>query len=581
VVRDGEMENTDIARIFNEIADMLEIKGGDSFRIRSYRNSAVAIEGLSESLAALYEKGGLENIPGIGQSTRAKIEELLKTGRCARHMELAAEVPSGLLEVIKVSGIGPKKAFKLYKELGVNDLKTLEKAARKGLLRDVSGFGELTEKKILRGLSELKSFGGRFKLPVALHRADELAGLIARLPGVERAVPAGSLRRWKETIGDIDILVACSKPGPVMELVAGLDDVREVTARGETKTSVVMNDGLRVDVRVVEKKSFGAALLYFTGSKEHNVALRDRAKKMGLKISEYGVFDLKDKMVAGKTEEDVYAKVGLEWMAPEIREMRGEIEAAERKELPELIEPGDIKGDMHLHTTDSDGAGSLADMAGAAMGRGYEYMVVTDHSRAVTIAHGLDTERALRQLDEIDAFNLSLRKSGRRFTVLKGTEVDILADGSLDHAASLLEKFDCVVASVHSGFDMDIETMTERIIKAVRSGLVHIIGHPTGRLIGQRPPYRVDMERVMAAAKQRSVAMEVNSYPDRLDLNDLHCKLAKDMGVMLAISTDSHGPNQLGNILYGVHTARRGWIEKDDVLNARPLKEVMKILRKG
>ena len=262
------MENTDIARIFNEIADMLEIKGGDSFRIRSYRNSAVAIEGLSESLAALYEKGGLENIPGIGQSTRAKIEELLKTGRCARHKELAAEVPSGLLEVIKVSGIGPKKAFKLYKELGVKDLKTLEKAARKGLLRDVSGFGELTEKKILRGLSELKSFGGRFKLPVALQRADELAGLIARLPGVERAVPAGSLRRWFETIGDIDILVACSKPGPVMKLVAGLDDVREVAARGETKTSVVMNDGLRVDVRVVEKKSFGAALLYFTGSKE-------------------------------------------------------------------------------------------------------------------------------------------------------------------------------------------------------------------------------------------------------------------------------------------------------------------------
>ena len=574
------MENTDIARIFNEIADMLEIKGGDSFRIRSYRNAAVAIEGLSSTLASLYDKGGLDDIPGIGQSTRDKIEEMLTTGKCARHKELAAEVPSGLLEVIKVSGIGPKKAFKLYKELGVKDLKTLEKAARKGVLRELSGFGELTERKILRGLSELKSFGGRFRLSVAMRRANELAGLISGLPGVTNAVPAGSLRRWKETIGDIDILVTCSKPGPVMELVAGLADVREVAAKGETKTSVVLNDGMRVDVRVVEEKSFGAALLYFTGSKEHNVALRDRAKKMGLKISEYGVFDSKDKMVAGRTEEEVYASVGLEWMAPEIREMRGEIEAAEAGKLPKLIEPGDIRGEMHLHTTDSDGAGSLAGMAKAAMERGYEYMAVTDHSKAVTIARGLDEKRALRQLDEIDAFNASLKKKGKKFIVLKGTEVDIMADGSLDHPASLLEKFDCVVASVHSHFDMESEAMTERIVKAVRSGLVHIIGHPTGRLIGQRSPYRVDMERVLEEAKKHGVAMEVNSYPDRLDLNDLHCKLAREMGVTLAISTDSHAAHQLGNIIYGVHTARRGWVEKDDVLNARPLKAVMKFLKR-
>lgn len=575
------MENTDIARIFNEIADMLEIKGGDRFRIRSYRNAAVAIEGLPESLAALHEKHGLEHIPGIGQSTRAKIEELLTTGRCARHRELAAEVPSGLLEVIKVAGIGPKKANALYRELGVKDLKSLEKAARKGALREITGFGELTEKKILRGLAELKSFGGRFGLHVALRRAEKLTGLIAKLPGVDKAVPAGSLRRWRETIGDIDILVTCAKPGPVMELIAGHAEVKEVAARGDTKTSVVMKDGLRVDIRVVEKKSFGAALLYFTGSKEHNVALRDRAKKMGLKISEYGVFDSKGRMVAGKTEEEVYASVGLEWMEPEMREMRGEIEAAEKGKLPRLIEQGDIKGDMHLHTTDSDGAGSLADMAAAAMERGYRYMVVTDHSRAVTIAHGLDEKRALRQIEAIDAFNASLRKKRRSFVVLKGTEVDIMADGSLDHPAHLLKKFDCVVASVHSHFGMDIDAMTKRIIKAVVSGLVHIIGHPTGRLIGQRPPYHVDMEKVMAEAKKRSVAMEVNSYPDRLDLNDLHCRLARDTGVLLAISTDSHSPGQLGNILYGVHTARRGWIEKKGVLNARPLKEVMKFLNKG
>lgn len=577
------MDNADIARVFNEIADMLEIKGGDRFRIRSYRNAAVAVEGLSESLAALHarEPDGLKTIPGIGESTRKKIEEMLSTGRCARREELAAEVPEGLLEVIRVSGVGPKKAYVLYKELGVKDLKSLEKAAKKGLLKGLSGFGEVTEQKVLRGVEELKSFGGRFTLPVARRRAENLAALIADIPGVSKAVPAGSLRRWKETVGDIDILVACSKPEPVMELVAAHEDVREVVAKGSTKTSVVMKDGMRADVRVVEKKSFGAALQYFTGSKEHNVALRDRAKRMGLKISEYGVFDSKGKAVAGKTEEDVYAAVGLEWMPPEIREMRGEIEAAEKGKLPKLIEQGDIKGDMHLHTTESDGSGSLAEMAQAAMERGYEYIVVTDHSRAVAIAHGLDEARALKQIEEIDAFNGLLRKKKKKFTVLKGTEVDIMADGSLDHPESLLRKFDCVVASVHSHFDMELDKMTDRIVKAISSGLVNIVGHPTGRLIGQRPPYKVDMEKVLEAAKKNGVAMEVNSYPDRLDLNDLHCSLAREMGVRLAISTDSHGPHQFDNIVYGVHTARRGWVEKGDVLNTKTLKGVLKFLKKG
>ncbi|MFQ5736891.1 MAG: DNA polymerase/3'-5' exonuclease PolX [Thermodesulfobacteriota bacterium] len=579
------MENSEIARIFDEIADMLEIKGGDRFRIRSYRNAAMVVEGLSESLRGLYGQGEgrLEGIPGIGQSTRAKIMEMLDTGRCAYHDELAREVPPGMLEVIKISGVGPKKASMLHRELGIKDVAGLEKAAAQGRLRGLQGFGEVTERKILKGIADLRSFAGRFKLSEASHWAQVFVSAIKGLPGVGEVVPAGSLRRWKETVGDIDILVTCDEPGPVMERFTTHPDVKDVVSRGGTRSTVKLGNGLQADIRVVGERSFGAALQYFTGSKAHNVAIRDMAKRKGLKINEYGVFDENegDRWIAGRSEEEVYASVGLPWISPELREKRGELEAAADNRLPDLVEVSDIKGELHLHTKDSDGGATLEEMAQAAMDRGYAYMAVTDHSKAVAVAHGLDEKRALRQIEEIDEFNSRLKKRRKRFVVLKGTEVDIKADGTLDHPEGLLKRLDCVVASVHSGFGMPMEQMTERIVKAIRTGLVNIIGHPTGRLIGARPPYQVDMERVIEEAARYGVAMEVNAYPERLDLNDVHCRLAKEKGVVVAISTDAHAPYHLENIVYGVHTARRGWIEKADVLNSRPLKGLLEFLRKG
>lgn len=578
------MENVDIARVFHEIAELLEIKGGDVFRIRSYRNAGLVVEGLSESLKNLYEKGGeegLEGIPGIGVSMRAKIIELLTTGKCKHHDELLAEIPRGMLEIVKVSGVGPKKAALLHKELGIASIEALEKAALDQKIRELPGMGEKTEQKILKAVTDLKSRSAKFKLSTALQFAESFVAHIKKVPGVHEAVPAGSLRRWKEEVGDLDILTACKDPQAVMDRFVAHPDIKEVLARGETKSTVVLRSGLQVDIRVLEKKSFGAALQYFTGSKAHNVALRDRAKRMGLKISEYGVFREDGKWVAGRTEEEVYKSVGLPWIPPELRENRGEIEAAEKGELPAMLEVKDLRGDLHAHTKESDGGYTLEEMAHAAMKKGYDYMAITDHSRAVGIAHGLDEARARAQLKLIDEFNEKLKKQRKKFTVLKGTEVDIKADGSLDHPESLLREFDCVVASVHSSFGQSMEEMTRRIIKAVSTGLVNILAHPTGRLIGEREPYQVDMERVMDEAKKHGVALELNSYPDRLDLNDIHCRLAKEKGVLVAISTDSHSVYHLDNIFYGVHTARRGWLEKENILNAKPLAELKKILRRG
>jgi len=577
------MENAEIARVFEEIADLLELTGGDRFRTRSYRNASVIVEGLAESLSALYEQGAdhLKGIPGIGESLKAKIIELLTTGKCAYHEELLKQMPAGMLDILKVSGIGPKKAALIHKELGVSSVDELEKAAETGSLRELAGLGETSEQKILKAVKEFKSRSGRYTLPVAVRLANLLSEYIGKVPGVIKVEAAGSLRRWKEDIGDIDILAACDGPSLVMESFAAHPEVKEVLARGETKTSVVLRAGIQVDLRVVEKDSFGAALQYFTGSKAHNVALRDRAKRMGLKISEYGVYgEPGGKRVAGKTEEDVYGAVGLAWIPPELRENRGEIEAAEEGRLPKLLSVKDIRGDLHSHTTESDGGFSLEDMAGAAMKRGYEYLAVTDHSKAVGIAHGLDEKRVIAQIEAIDAFNARLKKAGKKFTVLKGTEVDIRADGTLDHPERLLKRLDCVVASVHSSFRMSSDEMTARVVRAIRSGLVNIIGHPTGRLIGEREPIEIDMEAVMDEAKKYGVAFELNSYPERLDLNDTHLRLARKKGLLVAVSTDAHSTAHFENINYGVHIAARGWLEKKDVLNTRPLKELLKILKR-
>ncbi|MBI5599797.1 MAG: DNA polymerase/3'-5' exonuclease PolX [Deltaproteobacteria bacterium] len=581
------MDNVEIARFFNEISDLLEIKGENPFRVRSYRNAALVIEGLTLSLESIVEKDekSLEDIPGIGKSIHEKIVEIIRTNGCELHEELLKEVPQGVLELLKVSGIGPRKAGLLYKKLGIQGVGDLEAAAKGHKLRDLPGMGERSEEKILRAIEDYKTIKAsslRFKLSVAYPRARGYIEYLKKFKGVVQVEAAGSLRRWKETVGDVDILVTCREAAAVMEHFVKYPDVKEVVSKGETKATVVLKSGLQVDLRALEKKSFGAALQYFTGSKSHNIAVRDRAKKMGLKISEYGVFSGKTgEMVAGEKEEDVYRAVGLPWIAPELRENMGEIEAAERGDLPDLIELSDIKGDLHVHSTFSDGASTMEELAEAAMGMGYEYMAVTDHSKAVGIAHGLDEKRLEEVISGVEAVNRRLEKKGVGFRLIKGAEVDIRADGTLDFSEGALKKLDCVVGAVHSGFTMTMEDMTRRIIKTMETGYLNVLAHPTGRLIGMREPYEVDMERVMDAAKEYGVALELNSFPERLDLNDAHLRLAKDKGVMVAISTDAHHAGHLDYVIYGVHTARRGWIEKKNVLNARGLKELMRLLKRG
>ncbi|MEK7851030.1 MAG: DNA polymerase/3'-5' exonuclease PolX, partial [Deltaproteobacteria bacterium] len=515
------MENLDIAKIFYEIADLLEIKGENPFRIRSYRNAGLVIEGLPVNIKSIVERNEeeLEEIPGIGESLHEKIVEILKTGKCRFHQELLKELSPTLLDLLKVSGVGPKKVKLFYDQLGIKSIEALEKAAMAGKLRGLPGMGEKSEEKILKGIESLKKQAGRFGLVIGLSYANQIAEYLNKIPGVIDVVPAGSLRRWKETIGDLDILVTCKKGSAVMERFVAFPDVASVVARGETKSSVVLKNGMQADVRVMEKKAFGAALQYFTGSKAHNVAIRDRAKRMGLKISEYGVFrEMDDKWITGEKEEEVYKAVGLPWIPPELRENRGEIEAAEKGSLPELIKVEDIKGDLHVHTRESDGGNTIEELVDYAVKKGYEYIAITDHSKAVGIAHGLNEERLLRQIEEIDKFNSKLKDQNSKFKVLKGTEVDIKGDGSLDLDEKVLKKLNIVVGAVHSRFNMPEDEMTNRLIAAMETGIVSVIAHPTGRLLTGREAYPVNMERVFDAAIKSKVAMEVNAYPDRLDL---------------------------------------------------------------
>lgn len=577
------MENSDLARFFNEIADLLEIKGSDPFRIRSYRYAALVIEGHPESLRGLFASGGekaLTGIHGIGESIRAKVIEAITTGSCGYLEELKKELPAGVLELLRVSGIGPKKAALFFKELGITGIDDLEAAAKAGLLKTLRGMGPATEARILKSIHTIRRSTGRFKLQTAMQYADAFSSYLNKVPGVCRVEPVGSLRRWKETVGDIDLLVISSDHLPVTEAFVSHPDVSEVLAKGETRSSVILKAGLQVDIRVIKEESFGAAFVYFTGSKAHNVELRERASRMGLKVNEYGVFDSSEKLVAGASEEDLYRVLGLPFIIPELREGRGEIEAGVAGSLPRVVEIGDIKGDLHVHTNESDGGDPLSEMAEGAIKLGYEYIAVTDHSKAVGVAHGLDEKRAMAQITAIEAYNEGLKRLGIGFTVLKGAEVDIRADGTLDHPDSVLDRLDCVVAAVHSGIQLKRAVMTGRIVKALETGRVNILAHPTGRLINERDGYEVDIERVMEAAKKTGTALELNSYPDRLDLNDIHCLMAKEKGILVAISTDAHSAGHYGNIRFGVHTAARGWLEKKDVLNARPLKKLLEILKK-
>ncbi len=573
------MINLDIARIFDEIADILEVKGDNPFRVRAYRRAARTIETLTQDLKVIAERGGvseLKKIPGIGEGIAKKIVEIAQTGDCKKHRELARELPHGLLELLAIPRVGPKTIAKVHEELGISSIEELETAAKQHELRAIPGLGAKVEENILKGIEQYRRYKGRKLLSEALSRAESVLNELEKLDAVERITIAGSLRRMRETIGDIDILVVSKRPKEVMDAFTSLEGVEDVVAKGDTKSSIVLK-GMDVDLRVVDAGSFGAAVHYFTGSKHHNIRIRELGVKRGLKINEYGVFNADGEKIGGENEEDVFRSVGLAYIPPELREDRGEVEAAQENRIPALIEPGDLKGDLHVHTKWSDGKNSVEEMAKTAISMGYEYIAVADHSPAVGIAGGMDEAKIRKRQVEIDRVNNQFEGE---FRVLSSVEVDIKSDTSLDLPDDILKELDVVVAAVHSKFTQDKETMTGRIVTAMENEHVDIIAHPTGRLLGKREPYEVDMERLMEVAKDTGTIMELNAFPDRLDLNDIHCRMAKDYGVLIAISTDAHDAMQMRDVMrYGVATARRGWLEARDVVNTRGIEELSKLLK--
>ena len=571
------MENKSIADIFTGIADILDIQGENPFRIRSYRNAARTITDMSERVQALVSAGkNLEEIPGIGKSIHEKIEEILSTGKCQLLEELRSKIPPGLTELLKLEGLGPKKVKLLYDQLQVDSVERLEKAAQSGRLRNVAGMGVKTEEKVLKSVEQYRAGMGRFKLSVGFTYTEALKKYLEGVPGVKRLDSAGSFRRRQETIGDLDILAICNRGCRIMDRFAEYDDVAEVIARGETKSSVRLKGGLQVDVRVLGEENYGAALHYFTGSKAHNVAIREKAKALGLKVSEYGVFRAKDeKRLSGAKEEDVFQAVGLPFIPPELREDRGEIQAAEKGQLPRLIELADIRGDLQMHTVATDGKNSIRDMAEKAGEMGYSYIAITDHSKAVRVAGGLGEKELAKHLKEIEKVNNQFPD----VRILKGVEVDILPDGSLDLKDDILKECEVVLAAVHSRFNLEEGEMTRRIIQALKNPRVNILAHPTGRLILEREPYRVNLKEIIQAAIEEGVVLEINAYPDRLDLRDVDARMAKEMGAKLAISTDAHSVPQMEVMKFGVFTARRGWVEAKDVINTLPLMELLRMLR--
>ena len=559
--------NADIAAAFEQIADLLELQNANPFRVRAYRNAARVVGDLKIDLAALVAGGqALPKLPGIGADLGAKIQELAATGRLGALERLRKQVPAGLDELLRLPGLGPKRVRALYEELHVHTLPQLLRAARDGRIRTLPGFGARSEERIAAAIDKHLGSVKRFKLAIAAQYADALLAHLKQAPGVQQAVAAGSLRRRRDTVGDLDLLATASDGAAVCRHLAGYPDVREVVSSGDTRATVVLKSGLQVDLRVVQPASYGAALMYFTGSKAHNIRLRNRAIERGLKLNEYGLFK-GSHAVAGATEQDIYAALDLPWIAPELREDRGEIEAAAEGNLPTLIELGDLRGDLHAHTDWSDGTASLEAMALAARARGLGYLAISDHSRRLTVAHGLDPVRLTQQRAEIARLNRSL--SG--IELLSGIEVDILADGSLDLPDAALARLDIVVAAVHSQFNLPRARQTERILAALENPHVRVLAHPLGRLIDERNPYDVDMLAIVRRCKARGVALELNAHPQRLDLTDIHCRMAKDEGALVAIDSDAHSVHEFDNLVHGVGQARRGWLEKTDVVNTRPL----------
>lgn len=568
------MENKQIAATFYSLADILEIKGEDAFRVNAYRRAARVIEDLATDIAVLAEAGELTTLPGVGAGTAGRIEEYLRTGKMQDHEEQRKTLPKGLLELLEVPGLGPKTIGLVWKSLGVKSLAGLKRALRGGKILDLPGMGKKRVENIQAAVRAYESRSGRLTLGAVLPTAEAVLAELREATGIDGAALAGSVRRFRETIGDVDVLVASAAPAPVIAAFTTLECVAEVLAAGTTKASVRTVDALQVDMRVVEPDSWGAALMYFTGSQAHNVRLRGLAQSLGMKLNEYGLFK-GERRVAGRTEEAVFQKLGLPYIEPELREDRGEVEAALDGRLPALIEPSDIKGDLHVHSNWSDGHSSIEEMARAAKRRGHRYVSINDHTRSLGIAHGLSVDRLEAQMEEIDAVNKGI--SG--FRVLKGTEVDILSDGTLDLPDELLERLDVVVASIHSGFGQPEDRITGRMLSAIENPHVDVIGHPTGRLLGTRDPYAVDLERVMARAAETGTALEMNAWHERLDLNDVNSRRAAEIGVPLAISTDAHHPDHLDLMELGVRTARRGWLEPSSVLNTLSAGALLRRLR--
>ncbi|MBU1992129.1 MAG: DNA polymerase/3'-5' exonuclease PolX [Patescibacteria group bacterium] len=568
------MDNQKVAEIFQEIGDLLDIANENPFRIKSYHKAAQVIGHMPKDIREIYEKNpkDLENIPGIGKGLRELIEEIFKTGKCSELDNLKKGFPPGILEMLKLRGVGPKKVKLFYQELGLDDLNYLKKTAVEGRLRDLPGMGEKSEQDIINAIDDYqKNPPGRMLINQALANAQHIIAYMKDCKDVQKIEYVGSLRRMKETIGDLDILTTGKNAEKIIDHFTHYPGVKRVIAKGDTKSSVILDSGVQVDLRVLEPKSFGAAMHYFTGSKAHNIHIRALAKRKGLKISEYGVFK-GSKMIGGKTEEEVFKSVGLPYIPPELREDNGEFE----EPLPKLIETRDLKGDLHMHTKWSDGSQTILDIAKAYKENGYEYIAIADHSGALGITGGLKESNIDKYLKDIEKAD----KKMKDFKILKGCEVDVMKGGDLYFGDNILKKFDIAIASIHTAMSMDTDSVTKRLIKAIENPYVNMLGHPTGRLLNQRTGYEPDMEKIIKACAANNVVIEINANPMRLDLYDIYCKMAKSHGVKIAINTDAHHSNQMQFLTLGVAVARRGWLEKSDVITTYPLKKLLKALNR-
>jgi DNA polymerase (family 10) len=577
-----ELKNKEIADIFSNIAAMLGIDDSSTskFEIRAYQRAALTIEGLQEDLELIYRRGGINalmELPGIGKGLAQKIEEYLKTGKMKKYEEMRKKYPIDFVELAKIEGLGAKKIGVLYKKLGVKDVETLKDALEKHKVRELAGFGAKSEEVLADGIKILESSRGRLLLGDVLPEAESIVSKLAGSGLAESVIIAGSIRRMRETVGDIDILALSKSPEKVMDFFSGMDEVKSIISKGPTKTTVWLKIGTSCDLRVIEPSSFGAAIQYFTGSKNHNIGVRTIAVKKGYKLNEYGLFEKSGRLISSSNEETIYAKLGMEWMPPEMREDRGEIKLAQEHRIPDLIQLKDLLGDMHTHTKETDGMNTLEEMAAAAGAAGLAYFATTNHTKSLRVARGMDEKRFEEFFRKVDSLN---EKLGGKPAILKGAEVDILKDGSLDLGRAALEKMDCVVAAVHSNFSMSYEEMTARVGKALDTGLVNILAHPTGRVINQREPYKIDLEKVAESAVRNMVALEVNSYPSRLDLNDTNILSLRGYNVMFSVDSDGHNVSHFGFLRYGIGTARRGWLTKEKVINTMPLEKTKKFLAK-